>query len=172
MTTDAFTLLVRRSQTAATDSNSARFVYGGGERLGRRDVVPPSDQPPASVENENGEVVRRGRDTQLRDRFPVEIRNDKNIVARVTVDVFCSVSFLQLLRFRVQPAPDNRTHHSAKGRKDILLETDQLNQTVLRIAHIGARKVVAHSLRLVLVLSRHHGDNADVPVGGGKLLPI
>ena len=149
-----------------------RLVNRGGQRIGAGHIIPPSDQPAASVERENREFCRGRRDTQLRDNLSVEIRHDKNIVARIAVKMLGGVNFLQLFRFRVQPVPDDRRGDPAKRREDLLLKVHHRNQPILGVAQIDARKSVADHLRFLLVLPRHDRDDCDVAIGGGKLMLI
>ncbi len=86
--------------------------------------------------------------------------------------MFRRINFLELLRFRVQPASDDRHDQSAKRREDFLLEVHYRDQPKLRIAQVNMRNAIADLLRFLLVLPRHDCDDGDVTIGSGKLLSI
>jgi hypothetical protein len=108
----------------------------------------------------------------LPDGFAVKIRHHVNIVSWISVQVSLGINLLQFFRLLIQPVPDEGGDHASQWRKDVLLKIYKRDQPELRITVILARNVIADRLRLRLVLPRYDGNNRDVAVRGGELVPV
>jgi hypothetical protein len=149
-----------------------RFLYRLRQQLNARDVVPTADESSLSVENENGEFRRKRIDPELHHRFPVEIGDHKNVIARIPVNVPLGVHLLDVFGFDIEPMPNDRANYSAQRRQDVLLEIYQGNQPAFRIAQRYLGDAISNRLRLPFIAGVNDSDNRDVPVRCGNLMPV
>src|SRR5207248_1619637 len=133
---------------------------------------PTSHQPPVTVENKNAELRRDGRNAELDDCFAVEIRDDINIVARVSVDMTLRVGLLNVLCFGVEAMSDNGRDHPTQRRQNVLLEIHECNKPDFGIAQSYLSNAIPDSLGLRFIAAVDDRNDHDVVVGCGKLVAI
>ena len=151
---------------------SPSFLDRLRQRFEARHVIPAADEPPLSIENENGKLRRKRIDPELHNCFPVKISDHENVVARIPVDVAVRIHFLDVLRFDIEPMPNHRGNQSAQRRQDVLLKIHQSNQAEFRITQRNLGDTISNGLRLRFIAGVDDRKNCYVPIRGGNLMPV
>lgn len=68
--------------------------------------------------------------------------------------------------------PDDGGNHPAQGQDNPLLKVHERDQPDLRVAGGDLRNAIPHGLRLGFVATVNDGNDRDVTVGGGELVPV
>ncbi len=100
-----------------------------------------------SVENKNGQIVRRGIDIQLVHGRAIEIRDGVEIGAWTVPDLLCRIARLYRVGFSTESVSHDRVDDSVQERRYPVLEINYRDAAIVRVTDKFIGNVVTDQMR-------------------------